>query len=186
MWSSRGLTLVALLLPALFLAYPARDAEAAAALQITGVWSCMTTRPGSAAALPLVYVFSSDGIFAYSSQSTINGGPLFFPFTSRGGGNGQWQKVGPSDYAFQSRENMYINGNAGGFFYSDATLHLDTKLQQLCGGRPECPTTQIKIRLTQFTFAADGRITGEVDLFPANSVAQTICSPLNVVFTGLP
>jgi hypothetical protein len=81
---------------------------------------------------------------------------------------------------------MYINGNAGGFFYSDATLHLDTKLQQLCGGRPECPTTQIKIRLTQFTFAADGRITGEVDLFPANSVAQTICSPLNVVFTGLP
>jgi hypothetical protein len=186
MSSSRGLMFVALLLPALFLAYPARDAEAAAAPQITGLWSCMVTRPGSAAARPLDYVFHSDGIVAYSSQTTINGGPASLPFTSRGGGNGQWQKIGPSDFAFQVRENMYINGNAGGFFYADATLHLDTRLQQLCSGRPECPTTQIKVRLTQFTFGVDGSITGEVDLLPANSVAQAICSPLTVVFTGLP
>jgi len=186
MSSSRGLTLAALLLPVLFLSFPARDSEDAAAPQITGVWSCMVARPGSPASRPIVFVFHSDGIFTYSSQTTINGGPLFLPFTSRGGGDGQWQKVGPSDYAYQARENVYINGNAGGFFYVDATARLDTKLQQLCSGSPACPSTQSKIRLTQFTFAADGSITGEVDLLPANSVAQTICSPLNVVFTGLP
>lgn len=186
MSSSRGLTLVALLLPAIFVAFPARDSEAAAAPQITGVWSCEVSRPGSTAARPLTYVFHPDGTFAYSSQTTINGGPLSLPFTSRGGANGLWQKVGPSDYAYQSIENMYINGNAGGYFYVDATLHLDTKLQQLCSGRTECPLAQTKIRLTQFTFAADGHITGEVDLLPANSVAQSICSPLGSVFTGLP
>lgn len=81
---------------------------------------------------------------------------------------------------------MYINGNAGGFFYVDATLRLNPKLQQLCSGTPECPATQSKIRLTQFTFAADGSITGEIDLLPAGSIAQAICSPLNTVFTGLP
>ena len=63
---------------------------------------------------------------------------------------------------------------------------LNSKLQQLCSGRPECPATQSKIRLTQFTFAADGSITGEIDLLPAGSIAQSICSPLNTVFTGLP
>jgi len=183
---SRGVTLVALMLPALFVAFPARDSEAAAAPQITGVWSCAVTRPGSPVARPLDFVFHSDGVFAYSSQTTINGGPLSLPFTSRGGANGQWQKIGPSDYAYQSRENLYINGNAGGFFYVDATIHLNPKLQQLCSGTPECPATQSKIRLTQFTFAADGSITGEIDLLPAGSIAQSICSPLNTVFTGLP
>ena len=118
---SRGLTLVALMLPALFVAFPARDSEAAAGPQITGVWSCAVSRPGSP------FVFQSDGVFAYSSQTTINGGPLSLPFTSRGGANGQWQKIGPSDYAYQARENMYINGNAGGFFYVDATLRLNAK-----------------------------------------------------------
>jgi hypothetical protein len=83
-------------------------------------------------------------------------------------------------------ENFPLPGNAGGFFYVDSTLHLDTKLQQLCSGRTECPLAQTKIRLTQFTFAADGHITGEVDLLPANSVAQAICSPLGSVFTPLP
>jgi hypothetical protein len=186
MSSSRGLTLVALLLPAIFAALPARESEAAAAPQITGVWSCEAARPGSPAARPLIFVFHPDGTMAYSSQTTINGGPLSLPFTSRGGANGLWQKVGPSDYAYQSIENMYINGNAGGFFYVDSTLSLDTKLQQLCSGRTECPLSRTKLRLTQFTFAADGHITSQVDLLPAGSEAQVICSPLGNVFAPLP
>ena len=186
MSSSRGLTLVALLLPALFLAFPTRDSEAAAAPQITGVWSCQVNRPGSPALRPLTYVFHPDGTMIYSSQTTINGGPLSLPFTGRAGSNGLWQKIGPTDYAYQSIENMYINGNAGGFFYVDATLSLDTKLQQLCSGRLECPLAHTKIRLTQFTFGVDGHITGQVDLLPAGSEAQVICSPLGNVFTPLP
>ena len=81
---------------------------------------------------------------------------------------------------------LYINGNAGGLFYVDATLSLDTELPQMCSGRTECPLAQTKLRLTQFTFGADGHITGEVDLLPANSTAEVICSPLSSVFTGLP
>jgi hypothetical protein len=57
---------------------------------------------------------------------------------------------------------------------------------QLCSGRPECPSATTKIRLTQFTFAPDGTITGELDLLPAGSEAVSICSPLTSEFTGLP
>jgi hypothetical protein len=186
MSSRRGLTLVALMLPAVLIAFSSRDAEAAAAPQITGVWACDVVRPGSIATRPLVYVFHSDGTIAYSSQTTVNGGPLSLPFNGRGGGTGQWQKVGSSDYAYQLRENMYIDGNAGGFFYVDATAHLDTKTGQLCSGRPECPGAMTKIRLTQFTFAVNGTISSEIDLLPPGSEAESLCRPLSSVFTGLP
>ena len=104
--------MVALIIPAIFVASPSRNIEAAAAPQITGVWSCEVTRPGSIVDRPLTYVFHSGGTFAYSSQTTVNGGPLGLPFTSRGGGNGEWQKIGPNDYAYRARENLYINGIA--------------------------------------------------------------------------
>jgi hypothetical protein len=76
---------------------------------------------------------------AYSSQTTVNGGPFSLPFTSRGGGNGEWQKVGPNDFAFQTRENIYINGNAGGFFYVETAERLDKQTGRLCSGTTDCP-----------------------------------------------
>jgi len=180
----RGLMLVALMLPTVLAAWPARNTEGAAAPQITGVWACEVTRPGSTVDRPLVFVFHSDGTMAYSSQTTVNGGPLGLPFTSRGGGNGEWQKVGPNDFAFQARENMYINGNAGGFFYVEAAERLDKQTGRLCSGTTDCPGTETKLRLTQFTFAADGSITGEVDLLPAGSRAESTCQRLT--FPSLP
>ena len=131
----RGLMLVAQILPTVLAAWPARNTEGAAAPQITGVWACEVTRPGSTVDRPLVFVFHSDGTMAYSSQTTVFGGPLALPFTSRGGGNGEWQKVGPNDFAFQARENMYINGNAGGFFYVEATERLDKQTGSSAAGR---------------------------------------------------
>lgn len=184
MSSSRCLLLIAVMLPAALL-FPG-DSDAAAGPQITGVWACEVSRPGSVASRPLVYVIHADGTAAYSSQTTVNGGPIFLPFTSRGGGNGQWQKLGSTAYRFLLRENMYVDGNAGGFFYVDATQHLDTLTGQLCSGRPECPAAETKIRLTQFTFDPAGTITGEVDLLPPDSRAASVCSPLSSVFTGLP
>jgi hypothetical protein len=178
--------LMLLILVAVSIALPVHRAEAAAGPQITGVWSCEATRPGSAIPRPLTWVFHSDGTFVYSSQTTVNGGPLALPFTSRGGANGEWKKVGANDYAYRSIENMYINGNAGGFFYVDATVHLDPKTGQLCSGSPECPTTKTDIRLTRFTFASDGSITGETDLLPAGAQAVTMCERLSAVFPALP
>jgi hypothetical protein len=182
----RSSMLITLVLSAIVSAFASGGAEGAQSLQINGVWSCQVTRPGSTVLRPLTFVFHSDGTFSYSSQTTINGGPLSLPFTGRGGANGQWQKVGTSDYAYQSIENMYINGNAGGLFYVDAVLHLDTKTGQLCSGRPECPLVQTKIQLTQFTFAPDGSITGEDPLLPAGSLALVTCAPQSALFTGLP
>lgn len=182
----RVFMLVSLMLSAIVIAYSAGTSEAAAAPQITGVWSCQATRPGNPVARPLTYVFHSDGTFTYSSQTTVNGGPLALPFTGRAGGYGEWKKIGPSDYSYRARENLYINGNAGGFFYVDSTQHLDPRTGQLCSGRPECPRAETSIRLTQFTFAPDGSIAGETDLLPAGSEAATICDRLRTVFPGLP
>jgi hypothetical protein len=178
--------LVALILSAMFVTSFSRNGEATAAPQITGVWSCDVTRPGSTVDRPLTYVFHSDGTVAYSSQTTVNGGPLALPFTSRGGGNGEWKKIGPDDYAYRAKENLYINGNAGGFFYVDSTQRLDPKTGQLCSGTPACPTAETRIRLTQFVFAPNGSITDEIDLLPAGSLAESLCHRLNAVFPGLP
>jgi hypothetical protein len=178
--------LMPLMLAAVLITTPSVRAEAAAGPQITGVWSCQATRPGSAIPRPIIWVFHSDGTFVYSSQTTVSGGPLALPFTSRGGANGEWKKIGANDYAYHSIENMYIDGNAGGFFYVDATVRLDPRTGRLCSGRPECPSASTDIRLTKFTFAADGSISGETDLLPAGSQAVTICDRLDVVFPGLP
>jgi hypothetical protein len=184
--SERGRRILAglTLLYAISIVPLSRSAEAAAAPQITGVWACEVTRPGSAVDRPLVFVFHADGTMTYSSQTTVNGGPLALPFTSRGGGYGEWQKRGPNDYGWRARENLYINGNAGGFFYVEATQRLDTKTGQLCSGTLACPGTETKIRLTQFTFAPGGSITGEVDLLPVGSRAESSCERLD--FPSLP
>ena len=180
----RNSVLITLILPAIFIAPLSPNVEAAPPA-ITGVWSCQTNRPGAIASRPVTFVFHSDGTFAYSSQSTVNGGPLALPFTSRGGGHGEWQKTGTNEYAYRARENMYINGNAGGFFYVDSTLRLDRAADQLCSGKAECFDTQTRIRLTQFTFDPNATITGEIDLIPAESLAETVCNRLSTAFPGL-
>ena len=183
---SRIFRFVVRMLPAVFAAGVPMSVEAKGGPHITGVWSCEVTRPGSTASRPLTYVFHADGIFGYSSQTTVNGGALALPFTSRGGGLGEWRRIGHDEFAYRAKENLLIDGNAGGFFHVDSTQHLDRRTGRLCSGRPECPGTETKIRLTRFTFAPDGSITGEIDLLPADSKAETICDRLTSVFDGLP
>jgi len=187
MLSRRSLSvLVSLIFSVIFIVPLPKDAEAGGPQRITGVWSCGVTRPGSTIARPLSYVFHSDGIVTSSSQATINGGPLALPFTSSGGGYGEWEKIRRNDFAFRARENLYINGNAGGFLYVDSIQRLDQASGQLCSGRSECPNTETKIRITQFTFTPDGSIAGEVDLLPPGSTMQILCEPLSKSFPGLP
>lgn len=152
---------------------------------ITGMWACQHARPGTVTR-PLTFVFRPDGTVVYSSQSTVNGGPLALPFNGRGGGLGVWKKIGKDTFSCLVREDLNIDGNAGGFFYADGTLQLDRKLGQLCSGAAQCPGTATDVRITQFVFASDGAITGETDLLPAGSQAVTTCSRLTVVFPGLP
>jgi hypothetical protein len=121
-----------------FAALPSGSATAADSA-IMGVWSCPHTRPGSTVTRPLTFVFHHDGTFAFSSQTTVNGGPLDLPFNGRGGGLGVWKKTGKSTYSYLVREDLYIDGNAGGFFYADATLQLDRKLGELAAGRRSVP-----------------------------------------------
>lgn len=184
--SSRCLMFTALLFLAALALLISGDAGAAAAPQINGVWSCDVTRTGNPVTRPLLFVFHSDGTMLYSSQTTVNGGAFSLPFDGRGGGYGEWTKIGPNDYAYRSRENMYINGNAGGFFYVDSHLRLDPKAGELCSGTDDCPGTETKLRLTQFTFGVDGSITGEVDLLPPPARATISCSRLSAEFPDVP
>ena len=78
--------------------------------------------------------------------------------------------------SYRAREDLYINGNAGGFFYANATLRLDRQLGELCSGTPQCPGTASDVRITQFVFAPDGTISGETDLLPPNSQSITTCN----------
>src|SRR5262252_9061622 len=133
----RGAALIVLILLVILAPLPSGSAMAADA--ITGVWSCDHTRPGNPATRPLTLVFHTDGTLAFSSQSTVNGGPFALPFTGRGGGLGVWKKTGKDTYSYQAREDLYINGNAGGFFYVNATLQLDREPGELCSGTPQCP-----------------------------------------------
>jgi Acetyltransferase (GNAT) family len=173
----RRVALIVFILSAGFAALPSGSATAADSA-ITGVWSCQHARPGNPVSRPLTFVFHTDGTLAYSSQSTVSGGPLALPFNGRGGGFGVWKRTGKDTYAYLVREDLYINGNAGGFFYADSTLHLDRKFGELCSGAPECPGAATDVRLTQFVFAPDGTISGETDLLPPNSQAITTCTRL--------
>lgn len=186
--SSRCLMLTALLFLAALAMLISGDAGAAAAPQITGVWFCDATRTGNTVVRPLLLVFHSDGTMSYSSQTTVNGGAFSLPFDGRGGGYGEWTKIGPNDFAYRARENMYINGNAGGFFYVDSHLRLDPKAGELCSGTgtDACLGTETKLRLTQFTFGVDGSIVGEVDLLPPPARASLSCSRLSSEFPDLP
>jgi len=181
----RGVALIVLTLSAVFAALPSESATAGDNT-IEGVWSCQHARPGSTVTRPLTFVFHHDGTVAYSSQTTVNGGDLALPFNGRGGGVGVWKKARKSTYSYLVREDLYIDGNAGGFFYAEATLEFDQKHGELCSGAPQCPGTATDLRLTKFVFAPDGTITGEIDLLPPGSQGVTTCNRLTVVFPGLP
>ena len=161
----RKVSLVALSVAGALMAIPTGSANAAAIPQIEGVWDCQVIRPGNLSERPLLYTFHADGITTYSSQTNISN----LGFTSRGGGFGQYKKVGPADYHTTVVENLYRNGNAGGRFLVDNFFHLNKGGDQLCSGSlpsDPCPTNG-NVRATKFQF-------------PDATSACTLDTPLNL------
>lgn len=164
--------------------------------QIEGVWACGVVRPANLSERPLTFTFHADGTATYSSATNISN----LGFTGRAGGNGEWKKVAPSDYNFKGQEMLYLNGNAGGRFLVDATLHYDKGTDELCtvslpGNPPTvppdpCPTDNF-VRATAFVFSGglNDPISGEVDLLNpppgGNGVIRSAlrCSRLNTLTT---
>src|SRR5215510_8790315 len=96
-----------LLIAGMLVAVPIDDAMAGSTVPIQGVWTCAVLRAGTVLR-PLMYTFSSDGTFNYSSATTINStvaGPVQDSgFHSRGGARGQWTKINTSLYNYESVE----------------------------------------------------------------------------------
>jgi hypothetical protein len=123
---------------------------------IVGTWFCQAVRPQNLSQRPITFQFHADGTAAYSSGTNISNSG----FNGRGGGLGDWTKVGPQDYNLRAQEIIRLNGNAAGRFLVDATYHLRTAAEitakqpdQLCGGTTgddTCPVTS-HVRLTKFT-----------------------------------
>ncbi len=196
----RNLSCIAVFAAGALMAIPGGSAKAASTPQIEGVWDCQVVRPGNLSERPLLYTFQADGIATYSSQTNISN----LGFTSRGGGFGQFQKVGSSDFRTTVVENLYRNGNAGGRFLVDNVLHLSKGGDQLCSGSlpgDSCPTSG-NVRATKFQFPdassvcnqdapvnINDPICGEVDLLnpppTGNGVINVIlrCDRLNTIST---
>lgn len=156
------------LFPAVALmATPTGSATADAIPQIQGVWDCQIVRAGNLSERPLLYTFHADGTATYSSQTNISN----LGFTSRGGGYGEVQKAGPTDYHVMAVENLYKDGNAGGRFLVDAYYHLSSKGDKLCSGSlpgDPCPTNG-NAKVTKFQFPDAN-----------NANACNLDSPLNI------
>ena len=181
--------LMILFLAVALMAIPTGSATAQAIPQIQGVWDCQIVRAGNLSERPLLYTFHMDGTATYSSQTNISN----LGFTSRGGGYGEVQKAGPTDYHVRAVENLYKDGNAGGRFLVDAYYHLNSKGDKLCSGSltgDPCPTNG-NVRVTQFLFPdahnscnldsplnINDPICGEVDLLNPSPVGNGV---INVV-----
>lgn len=157
--------LMVLFLAVALMAIHTGSATAQAIPQIQGVWDCQIVRAGNLSERPLLYTFHMDGTATYSSQTNISN----LGFTSRGGGYGEVQKAGPTDYHVTSVENLYKNGNAGGRFLVDTYYHLSSQGDKLCSGSlsgDPCPANG-NVRVTKF-------------LFPDANNACNLDSPLNI------
>jgi hypothetical protein len=162
--------------------------------KVEGVWTCTAVSSGTIER-PIIYTFNKDGIFNYSSTTTINSfgpGPLSNTgFHSRGGGRGQWAKVRDDVYNYTAVEFVYdANGNAAGSYSVDATLAL-TSAGQLCSGRPECPFQKTLVSLVKYVFEQndpDGDIFGVSYLLGPGASANTLCNRLSngASFPALP
>ena len=177
--------LVAFMIAGVLIAVPVGQAMAAAGPQIQGVWTCTVIRAGTVER-PILWTFSSDGTFNYSSATTINStvaGPVQNSgFHSRGGGRGQWSRVSNNVFNYKSIEFLYdANGNAAGSFAVNSTLLL-TSAGQLCSGRSECPKQTTSISLSKYVFDSDNPdldIVGVDYLLPPGTPTNVLCNTLS-------
>jgi len=121
-------TLGVVILAGALVAIPTGQVMAAAGPQVQGVWTCTVLRSGTIER-PIIYTFNSDGVFNYSSATTINSavpGPVHNSgFHSRGGGRGEWTRVSNNVFHYKAVELLYdANGNAAGSFSVDSTFAL--------------------------------------------------------------
>jgi len=153
---------------------------------VPGAWTCTVVRAGTIER-PIIYTFGADGIFNYSSGTTINNtseslSPVYNSgFHSRGGGHGQWTKVSTNVVNYKSVELLYdANGNAAGSFSVNANLLLTGG--QLCSGRDECPNQTSTFSLVKYQFAGDnpdGDIVGITALLGPGALANVLCNSLS-------
>ena len=176
----------AFVLAGVLITIPMDDAMAGANLPVQGVWTCTVVRAGTVQR-PLMYTFSTDGTFNYSSATTINStvaGPVQNSgFHSRGGSRGQWTRTSSNVVNYRSVEFLYdVNGNLAGSFAVDADL-LITPSGQLCSGRSECPGQISAVSLVQYIFGTpdgvDGNITGVNYLLGPDAPANVLCNTLS-------
>ena len=176
--TSRGVSILA----GVLVATPVGQVMASA--EVEGVWTCTVVRAGTIER-PAILTFNKDGIFNYSSATTINSisaGPLNNTgFHSRGGGRGQWAKVRKDVYSYTAVEFTYdANGNAAGSYSVNATLAL-TSAGQLCSGRPECPDQTTTVSIAKYVFDqndVDADIVGVTFLLPPGSPTNILCNRL--------
>src|SRR5262245_9755684 len=184
------------ILAGVLMAIPTESVMAGATVPIVGVWTCTVVRAGTIER-PLMYTFSADGTFNYSSATTINStvpGPVQNSgFHSRGGARGQWVKLSSSVVNYKSIEFLYdANGNLAGSFAVDANL-LITATGQLCSGNAQCPSQTTAVSLVKYGFQSepdnvDGDIVGVTYLLGPDAPANVLCNSLTSGggFPGLP
>jgi hypothetical protein len=173
------------ILAGVLVATPAGPVMAGGTATVQGVWTCTVVRAGTIQR-PIIYTFNSDGTFNYSSATTINSaaaGPVQNSgFHSRGGGRGQWIKIGTNIFNYTAVELLYdANGNAAGSFSVDANLLL-TSAGQLCSGRTECPNQTTDVSLVKYQFGQndpDANIVGLTYLLLPGTPANTLCNTLS-------
>ncbi len=189
MVTKTGLTVLAF--AAVLVAIPIGSALAApggqvqGGAEVQGVWTCTVVRAGTIER-PIIFTFGADGIFNYSSGTTINSiaqGPVQNSgFHSRGGGVGQWTKISKNVVNYKSVELLYdANGNVAGSFAVNSTQLL-TPAGQLCSGRPECPDQNTEISLVKYVFDqnnVDADIAAVNFLLPAGTLANSLCNRLS-------
>ena len=184
------------ILAGVLMAIPTESVMAGPTVPIVGVWTCTVVRAGTIER-PIMYTFSADGTFNYSSATTINStvaGPVQNSgFHSRGGSRGQWVKLSSTVVNYKSIEFLYdANGNLAGSFAVDANL-LITATGQLCSGNTQCPSQTTAVSLVKYGFASepadvDGDIQSVVYLLGPDAPANVLCNSLTSGegFPGLP
>ena len=198
MFTKAGLAVLAL--AGILVAIPIESALAApggqvqGGAEVQGVWTCTVVRAGTIER-PIIWTFGADGLFNYSSGTTINSiaaGPVQNSgFHSRGGGVGEWTKISKNVVNYKAVELLYdANGNAAGSFAVNSTQLL-TAAGQLCSGRSECPDQNTTLSLVKYVFDqndVDADIVGVNFLLPAGTPANSLCNRLSSGdgFPGLP
>ena len=91
--------------------------------------------------------------------------------------NGEWERVRSNDFAYRSRRKHVYQRQRGGFFLRRCNRALRIPRQESFAVAGRSARHGHRDQADTFTFAADGSISGEIDLLPAGSEAATICTP---------